>query len=406
MRDRRAIAGCFAALALGLPVAAQTTEARDLVVLDTGKELRGRVVRESETEIVLRVGSTDRTLPRAQVRSVDCVARKHRSLLRAWRDTPANDAKALVALAEQADRSGLPHEGRLFRWYALTLTPDDADLHASLGNRRVGKRYMVKLGSREAPFADADALGADFANAWQLRSEHFAMRCAAGLRAALDTLLALEIHYHTLHERFGAGLELLELVEPVDVRLYRDRAQMPNLSNNAGAYFSESEPALFTCWENGRAYALFHESTHALLHWHFVRAAGTRGGLPGWLDEGWADYMEGLYDTRLPGKPAPRERSVMGAHLACLAATRPDERYGVHRLLNFKNSDFGASSNQQLKYAQSWALFRYLIESQDLTLRKAFFDYLREAAKGQGQASTFRRLFRKQEEELETKPWQ
>ncbi|HEU4417955.1 MAG TPA: DUF1570 domain-containing protein, partial [Planctomycetota bacterium] len=370
------------------------------------KELRGRVVRESEKEVVLRIGSVDRKLPRAQVRSVDCVATKHRALMQTWLHTKLNDPKALVEVADMADRAGLPHEARLFRWYSLRLRPDDAATHEALGNRQVKGDWIVRLGSREAKFREADALGADFANAWALRSEHFAIRCAAGLPAALDTLLMLELHYHTFHDRFGKTVELLELVEPIDVRLYRDRAQMPNLSNNVGAYFSGSEPALFTCWEDGRAFAIMHESTHALLHWHFVRAAASRGELPAWLNEGWAEYMDGLYDTRVPGKPQPRQGSVQGQHSARLAASTAEERYGVHRLLNFKASDFGASSRQDLKYAQSWALFRFLFEHEDSSLRQIFSEYLGEAARGQGQASTFRRLFARHERMLETKPWQ
>jgi hypothetical protein len=77
----------------------------------------------------------------------------------------------------------------------------------------------------------------------------------------------------------------------------------------------------------------------------------------------------------------------------------------VHRLLNFKASDFGASSRQELKYAQSWALFRFLFEHEDASLRQLFGEYLEQAAQGQGQASTFRRLFARHERMLETEPW-
>jgi len=189
------------------------------------------------------------------------------------------------------------------------------------------------------------------------------------------------------------------------VRLYRAHDQMPNLSNTVGAYFSAGEPALFTYFDKGHAYALEHEGTHALLHWFFVRAAKSRGELPAWLDEGWAEYMSGRIQVRVPGKPTVLERSVMGGHLALLANTRKDDLYGVHRLLNFKSTDFGASSRQDLKYAQSWALFRYLFEHRDPAVRELFLGYLRDAAAGQGQASTFRRIFAPKDKELETEPW-
>jgi hypothetical protein len=116
--------------------------------------------------------------------------------------------------------------------------------------------------------------------------------------------------------------------------------------------------------------------------------------------------MDGRMPTRVPGRPALLERSVQPAHVAALAAAaRQNELYGVHRLLNMKSTDFSASSRQDTKYAQAWALFRYLFEHEDPALRAAFLDYLREAAAGQGQASTFRRIFARHEKVLETEPW-
>lgn len=398
-----------AAMAWFLPAAglsAQTTEARDTVVLESGTKLRGRVVRVSDQEITLRVGSVDRTIPRRQVQSIDSVASKHRELLVAWQDTAVDDAAALVALAERAAAAGLPHEKRLLYWYAALLRPNDAEIHRALGNRERNGTFLVPIADAWVPFSTADRLGEDFAKAWSLRSEHFTLRSAAGLRVGLNTLLELEALYQVFHDLFGASLQLFELVEPIPVNLYRTRAQMPNLSDNVSAYFSASEPALFTYAADDRAWGLLHEGTHALQHFFFERAAKSRGALPAWLDEGWAEYMDGRVHSRVPGKLAARERSVMAVHSTVLASVGKDELYGVHRLLNFKHSDFMASSRQDTKYAQSWALFRYLFEHPDAVVRQQFVEYLRAAAIGQGQASTFRRIFARLERELDRAPWQ
>jgi len=312
---------------------------------------------------------------------------------------------ALLAFARRADTLGLPHEAKLMRWYAVLQRPGDAAIHQLLGNREVRGSFQVELNGHWVPFGKSDALGEDFVNTWKLRSEHFTIRCAAGLRAAVETLMELEGMYWIFHGLFGESLQLLELVEPIDVRLYRTHGQMPSLANTVGAYFSTSEPALYTHFTNGRPFALEHEATHALLHYFFVRAAKTRGALPAWLDEGWAEYVMGRIQTRVPGKPTVLERSVMGGHLALLANTDKDDLYGVHRVLNFKSTDFSASSKQDAKYAQSWAIFRYLFEHRDPALRELFLGYLREAAQGQGQASTFRRIFARHEKEIETEPW-
>jgi len=403
---RRLAVASLGAVALAATAGAQTTEARDKVKTTAGRELDGRIVRVTDEEVVLRVGSVDRVIPRAQVASFSSVAQQHRLLTREWRDVRPDDADAMLALARSAASRGLPHEARLFTWYAALARPDDAAIHAALGNRQHGGTFEVRIDDRWVPFAQADTLGEDFDDAWRLRSEHFTIRCGAGLRVALDSLLELEALYHAIHELFGRELGLLELVEPIDVNVYRSRQQMPELANTVGAYFDPNQPALHTHFANGRVPALMHEGTHALLHFFFVRAAKSRGAIPPWLDEGWADYMDARLQQRVPGKPVLLEKSVNAAYFATLAeAAKAAELYGVHRLLNFKASDFLASSRQTTKYAQSWALFRWLFEHPEEAMRKKFFEYLRDAADGQGQASTFRRIFARQEQELEREPW-
>jgi hypothetical protein len=95
--------------------------------------------------------------------------------------------------------------------------------------------------------------------------------------------------------------------------------------------------------------------------------------------------------TEVPGRAAWNSKRVDNNHYALLAAER--KPYGLHRLLNFKSSDFGASTKQQLKYAQSYALFNYLIRAGKPDYRAKFYEYLAMALAGKGQASSFRRLF-------------
>jgi hypothetical protein len=310
---------CLAALA---QAPAQSAPPRDRVVLVDGKELRGRVVHEDANEVLLRVGTTDKPIARKLVREVHAVANHHRELLQQWRDSSPDDPAAMLRLARRADEQGLPHEARLFRWYALLQRPDDVELHTALGNRLAGKQWLVALGDKRVPFDRADAMGVDFAAAWRLRSEHFELRCAAGLRTTLDTLLELEGQYHAFHAAYGDSVRLLELCEPIPVHVYRDRAQMPQQSGAIGAYYKPDEATLFTCCENGRAYALAHEATHALLHHTFGRALRAKGELPAWLDEAWAEHFAGRLQTRVPGKPVTCSRATSRRRPGKRASTR------------------------------------------------------------------------------------
>ena len=78
-----------------------------------------------------------------------------------------------------------------------------------------------------------------------------------------------------------------------------------------------------------------------------------------------------------------------------------DKPYKVHRILNFKTTDYGASSRQGLKYAQGYALFVYLMVGEDGRYLPTFIEYLKAALRGKGQASTFRKLFRKDLDRIE-----
>jgi len=384
---------------LALPASAQS-DTRDRVLLVGGKELRGRVVAADPEQVLLRVGSIDKPIARRLIAELHTVASAHRELLDDWQDESVEDQAALRRLAAAADAALLPHEGRLFRLLALVQSPDDADLHAAVGSRRSGKRWLVPFGDRRVPLATADAMSHDFANAWRLRSEHFELRCAAGLRTGLETLLELEGLYHAFHAVYGSAVPLRELVEPIVVHLYHDREQMPGVSGRVGAYYQFDIATLFTFCERGRAHGLAHEAVHALLHHTFVRAAKGRGQLPSWLDEGWADHLAGRVQQRVPGKTVRLDASLQPGHRQVLAATTAADRLGLHRVLNLQTSDFQTSTGQALKYAQAWALFQFLFEHPDAALRERFVGYLQDAVAGRGQASTFRKAFGTDEQDM------
>src|SRR5262245_38952804 len=193
-RQRRGFAPLLLLAVVAAPahLAAQTTEARDSVVLTNGAQLRGRIVRIDDKELTLRIGSRDRAIPRSQIRSLTSVAAEQRQLIETWQNTNPADVAAVLALAGKADTAGLPYEARLLRWYAVLQRPRDAAIHAALGNKKERDGFLVEIDGNWVPFEQADALGKDFDDAWRLRSEHFAIRCAAGLRMGLDTLMELE----------------------------------------------------------------------------------------------------------------------------------------------------------------------------------------------------------------------
>ena len=131
-------------------------------------------------------------------------------------------------------------------------------------------------------------------------------------------------------------------------------------------------------------------------------SVGSRGSLPGWLHEGVAVYMEGILQSGKGGRLEVEPTRLDKNYIRMIVATASKKLYSVHRVLNFKSSDFGASSYQGLKYAQSYQLFHYMLNGTPDKTRKKFMDYFKSAMNGKGQASTFRKLLRKEYSKIET----
>jgi len=184
------------------------------------------------------------------------------------------------------------------------------------------------------------------------------------------------------------------------VYVYGDRRQYPSEGSHVGAYFERSPNIVHVVGRmSGPLDTLFHEATHSFLYNTVSGSARSRGDLPQWLNEGWAEYMAGVVKAGRPGRPELHEGARIERWMKLVAtAKRP---YDLHRLLNFEASDYEASSKQALKYAQGYALFHYMLHGTTKAVREKFFDYMRAAVAGRGQASTFRRMFRRQLSSIE-----
>ena len=374
---------------------------RDTINLWSGKKIHGRVLLELHDKILVQVGTIERWIERDQIFDLETVAKSHREILEALRTSDRDSVKDLVALARDSLEHNLPHESRLLYWRVLLRDATNAGAHRALGHKKRRGKWLVKEGRKWRSFESVKKARKSWKDAWDLRSEHFQVRCDTGLEGTLNTLFELEYFYATFYQLFQRDLELREVLEPIQVYVYRDQKQFPSLSNNIGAWYSVEEEILYT-WmkDDGQPFALFHEGTHALMHEFTAGATRGQGQLPGWLNEAWAEYMQTVLVSERPGCADLRVGWINQTHLEMLYESR-EEHYGLHRVLNFKSSDFAASTKQNLKYAQSYALFAHMLDGSKEKYRQRFLGYLRDALAGKGQASTFRKIFAKDLEPIE-----
>lgn len=372
---------------------------RDTVTLKNGKERKGRVVLELDDRIILRVGTREVEIERDKIDKVDAILHhldRGLDMLREGIRAPAD----LLALAKYCDDHGLPHEATLLRWLTLFDDPDNAEAHTALGHeQRRGDAWHLRDDDRRwRTLEDAEKRHADWGKAWTMRSEHFAVRCDTGVERTVHTLFELEYAYRAFRQTFLQPLELRAILEPIQVYIFKNQKQFPSLGTSTSAFFATDENILYTFVAGrGRPTALFHEGMHAILYNTAENSAQSRGTLPAWLDEGWADFMEGAMVPEGKGRARFEPTRRYRPRIATLAAG--EKPYDVHRVLNFKTSDYHASSRQAMKYAQGYGLFVYLWE--DDTLRPKFIEYLLEAMGGKGQASSFRKIFRRELDQIE-----
>ena len=114
----------------------------------------------------------------------------------------------------------------------------------------------------------------------------------------------------------------------------------------------------------GNPYHLvFHEYVHLVLHLNF-------GALPGWLDEGLAEYWG---STIISGERIYEGRYI-GYHIQTL---RHSTLLPVERVLSAGSEEFSDANRATMLYAQSWALVHYLLlgarpaEGADRPVRRA-----------------------------------
>lgn len=379
-----------------LSAASIEEDLRDEIALQGGTVLRGRIVFENPDQFILRIDQAERVVSRTEVVSSKSVFRAQGQILAQYAGLAKNDPASLLALAEQCRTLRLPHEEQLFYWLTLIVDPQHQVAHSRLGHRDKGGRWMVPQRGGAVSFEKLLKLRDTWGKAWELRSEHYTVRCDAGLEQAISTLLELEQCYREFYRLYQDRLKMREVLEPMHVQVFRDRSRFPRIATNVDSYFEEQARILHTFMHEGVPRAIFREATHQLLFQLVEGGELGLGQMPPWLIIGWGEYMEGLLvrpATRRTGILEVQAKRLIEDHRALLERTSEAKRYGVHRVLNFSLSDFEASSMQSLKYAQSYLLFHYLMHAQGDSFQARFMQYLKLAFSGRGQASTFRDSF-------------
>jgi hypothetical protein len=404
---RRAVSlGVLVALVLGL----LSTRARaradedpplDRVELADGTVLEGRVLLADDARVVLRIGSKEREVARADVKSVRSAAAALREVLAQWERIAPGDAAAILDLARFAGARGLTGESELFAYLVLTLEPANAAAHELLGHDARGDGWIVRDRSRKVAWPRIQEFRGEFRHAWELRSTHYELRTNLELASACALLLELELFYRHFHDTFGAPLGLYEVVERMPCEVHADASSYPDEQKRLG-YFDSRTNTLYQLAVGGYVLeVLLHEATHQLLWTTSALERKGKGCIPDWLDEGLAEFLSATRSGP-PERPVYAPELTLAGHFRAHAGAR--KPYDLGRVLNLAAADFATSSRVDLKYAQAYTLVHFAWHGDGGAHHAGFLEYLRRAYAGKATSSSFEDALGQKERALE-KAW-
>jgi len=378
------------------------TRPPDTVELEGGVKLTGRVVFEDQDELVLRVGSNERTFARKKVVRFESRFADLRTLHKRWRELPENDLAGTLALARRCREQKFEDEARLFAWYVLSYSPRDAAAHEFLGHEHVRDQWIVADGSRRWNYEKLLELRKDWKDAWELASEHYRVRSNLPLHDAVTALLDMEGAYEAFYQLLGRQLRFRELVDPLLAQVHADAKSFPESVGDSRSYYDRAGKILLVNAAGGfDRGAVVHEATHQLLDACMQNTRSARGDVPGWLNEGLAEYIRAAMGGTA-GRGLPVEGQLDLARFREHAQSQG--AYDLPRVLNFGADDFAGSSKTSLKYSQSYTLVCWGLFGEGGQLRERFFGYLREACKGNSSSTAFKEQMKLDERGIE-KSW-
>ncbi|MFN3242000.1 MAG: hypothetical protein ACE37K_10845 [Planctomycetota bacterium] len=399
-------------LALGTPSrGVAQDDVRDRVTLATGKVVEGRVATPfALDELLILTGGKRTRVPIDKVAELDTVAAKVVAFFER-RHRHQNSRRALRYLVDWADDHDLPGLARLQAMELVLQDDGDERMHEFLGHRQRGKQWQWPVGSR---WLTRDKLAESLSKKpMRLHGERFALTCDAGLLTNVRALFDLEYLAVVWFERFGKDLDLHEVLDPIEVRTFRNVDEFPKWGFRPRPYFeppphSDVGRTFYSGPAPERPDDLFFLGTQGLLYRTMigeVNRQNSRDRVCAWLEVGFGmhmqNVMQGPAGFATPGAPQKLD----------LVALRALGR--GYRLTHLVHLPMYASFylTDDTSTATNWAaatmFVTWLLDPKNpQQTRSAFFAYTRAALRDRmGDSSTaFDRIMGKPIEQFDA-PW-
>ena len=201
---------------------------RDRVVLEDGRELRGRVLQRYGEAVVLYEGTRRTEIPRDEVAELHTVRDAVDRFLAGH--SPGLTVDEEWARVQLATDLQLPEMATLQAWRVLALEPQHPGANELLGHPQIKGEYRWLHGRRRrkdklTPEDFAERIS-DWKQRLVLESEHYRVETDTSLDRAISVLFDLELAYLYWMEDFGeeleAGEDVLEEDHKMTVWVFRE----------------------------------------------------------------------------------------------------------------------------------------------------------------------------------------
>jgi hypothetical protein len=365
---------------------------QDTVTLTRGKPLKGVILRHDAGGLWLAKKTRIKHYPLEEVVNTEgprTVRQEYlKKLKTAFSEVP--DADTSFALSQWCQKNELLREVNLHLWRALLIDPKHEAAHKALDHKRWRGLWRIPTQGRgKISLGDLrEYRRTDFSHAWKFTTTHFDIRCAGDLPDLVRLCADLEFLYDAYYSTFQEIIGFWEAQQPILIHIYPDKASMPNLANTVDAYYHKASRTVHTYFHDGIAKELIHETTHALLAQSIREFARNDPAIPGWLNEGLAEYMEVSF-AGSPGKPDYEAGRENPKHFEVHAKHKRAD--SIQRVLTYDSGEFMASTDQSLKYAQSYNLVQYLLHGAEEERKEGFLRFLQSVYERKGSSSHFKK---------------
>jgi hypothetical protein len=364
----------------------------DTLHLTNGKTVSGTLLKVTVDEVVVAQGSRTKSYAADKVQSIEgprVLYPEYVQRLREHFADPDATADQAVALATWCGENGLNRDTDWLYLRALSLDPTHEAAHLALGHDARGDGWSMKVGNGgRTTWEKRLERGRDMKDAWEIDSFHWKVEAAGELGDIVASVAELEQVYLAWFEVFQGPLGFHEIQEPIPAFLHPSHSEFPSQSNNLDAYFHRETRSLNSYFSDGRASRLQHEAVHAVAYYTVREWEKKEPKFPGWLEEGLATYL----DASLYGPAGALQLDLGRVDEASFRDHHEAEKKdSLTRVLNYQSSDFGASTGQATKYAESYTLVHYLLHGKGGEYVEGFHQVILLAFRGQGSMSHFKK---------------